>query len=97
VSAKDEPQVPLFDLARMVKVFNRYDVSYIAIGGVSGFLHGMVDYVTQDVDMMVRSNRENLERILSALTELGVDVSTAATCDLEVNTQWETSADHSTS
>jgi predicted nucleotidyltransferase len=92
VSAEDEPQVPLFDLARMVKVFNRYDVSYIAIGGVSGFLHGMVDYVTQDVDMMVRSNRENLERILSALTELGVDVSTAATSDLEVNTQWETSS-----
>ena len=92
VSGEDEPTVAPFDLARMVEVFNRHGVSYIAIGGVSGFLHGMVHYVTQDVDMMVRSSRENLERILSALAELGADVSTATIADLEVNTQWETSS-----
>ena len=88
VSDEDKPRP--FDLARMVEVFNRHGVSYIAVGGVSGFLHGMIHYVTQDVDMMVRSSRENLERILSALTELGADVSTATIGDLEVNTQWET-------
>lgn len=60
VSDDDELADPPFDLARMVEVFNRHGVSYIAIGGVSGFLHGVVDYVTQDVDMMVRSSRENL-------------------------------------
>ncbi len=90
VSGDDEPAFPPFDLARMVEVFNRHGVSYIAIGGVSGFLHGMIHYVTQDVDMMVRSSRENFERILSALAELGTDVSTATIGDLEVNTQWET-------
>ena len=68
VSDEDEPRP--FDLARMVEVFNRHGVSYIAIGGVSGLLHGMIHYVTQDVDMMVRSSRENLERILSARTDL---------------------------
>jgi sugar phosphate isomerase/epimerase len=90
VSADDEPADPLFDLARMVEVFNRHGVSYIAIGGVSGFLHGMVDYVTQDVDMMVRSSLENLERIISALAELGADVAAVTVGDLEINTQWET-------
>ncbi len=90
MTGEDEPLAPPFDLAQMVEVFNRRGVSYIAIGGVSGFLHGMVDYVTQDVDMMVRSSRENLERILSALAELGADVSAATVQDLEVNTQWET-------
>jgi hypothetical protein len=40
--------------------------------------------------MMVRSSRENFERILSALAELGADVSTATVGDLELNTQWET-------
>ncbi len=49
-----------FDLPRMVEVFNRHGVSYIAIGGVSGFLHGMVDYVTQDVDMLVQPSRGEL-------------------------------------
>jgi sugar phosphate isomerase/epimerase len=90
VSDDDEPADPPFDLARMVEVFNRHGVSYIAIGGVSGFLHGMVDYVTQDVDMMVRSSRENLQRIISALAELGADVAAATVGDLEINTQWET-------
>jgi hypothetical protein len=90
VSGDDEPAVPPFDLARIVEVFNRHRVSYIAIGGVSGFLHGMVHYVTQDVDMMVRASRENLERILSALAELGADVLAATVGDLEINTQWET-------
>jgi hypothetical protein len=79
-----------FDLARMVEVFNRHGVSYVAIGGVSGFLHGMVDYVTQDVDMMVQSSRENFERVLSALGELGADVSEVTIGDFEINTQWET-------
>ena len=50
----------------------------------------MVDYVTQDVDMMVRSSRENLERIISALAELGADVAAMTVGDLEINTQWET-------
>ena len=90
MSGEDDPIVPPFDLARIVEVFNRHGVSYLAIGGVSGFLHGMVFYVTQDVDMMVRSGRENLERILRALGELGADVTTATIGDLEVNTQWET-------
>lgn len=52
----------------------------------------MIHYVTQDVDMMVRSSRENFERILSALAELGADVSAATVGDLELNTQWETAS-----
>jgi sugar phosphate isomerase/epimerase len=90
VSDEDEPADHPFDLAQLVEVFNRHGVSYIAIGGVSGFLHGMVDYVTQDVDMMVRSSRENRERIISALAELGADVTAVTVGDLEINTQWET-------
>lgn len=42
MSGEDDPIVPPFDLARIVEVFNRHGVSYLAIGGVSGFLHGMV-------------------------------------------------------
>ena len=60
-----------FDLPRIVETFNRHGIAYLAIGGVSGFLHGMVHYVTQDVDMMVKSTKENLALIISVLAELG--------------------------
>ena len=80
-----------FDLARIVEVFNRHGVSYIAIGGISGMLHGAIHYVTQDVDMMVRAGNDNMERIVAALTELGVDVEGPIDPnDLALNTQWRT-------
>ena len=60
----DEPAA--FDLARIVEVFNAHGVTYIAIGGVSGMLHGAVHYVTQDVDLMVQPDPANLERIVQA-------------------------------
>ena len=80
-----------FDLPRIVEVFNRHGVAYVAIGGVSGMLHGATHYVTQDVDVMVRGSSENLSRIIAALTELGVDVEGPIDLnDLELNTQWRT-------
>jgi hypothetical protein len=48
--------------------------------------------VTQDVDMMVQSGRANLERIVAALRELGVEIDRQLGVeDLTVNTQWRTS------
>jgi hypothetical protein len=82
---------PPFDLARIVEVFNRHGVVYIAIGGVSGMLHGAVYYVTQDVDLMVQSNLDNLTRIVAALVELGADIDHDLIAeDLLANTQWQT-------
>ena len=78
-----------FDLARIVEVFNRHGVAYVAIGGVSGMLHGAIDYVTQDVDMLVRDSTENLQRIVAVLVELGVDIDRELRVDdLTINTQW---------
>jgi hypothetical protein len=82
---------PAFDLPRIVEIFNRHGIAYIAIGGVSGLLHGMVHYVTQDVDMMVKSTKVNLELVIKALSELGASVpSDTHAGDLTVNTQWIT-------
>lgn len=87
----DDSQRPAFDLPRIVEVFKRHGVAYLAIGGVSGLLHGVVHYVTQDVDMMVRSTAENLELIIRALTELGATIPPDLQADdLSVNTQWVT-------
>lgn len=87
----DEPSA--FDLARIVEVFNAHGVTYIAIGGVSGMLHGAVHYVTQDVDLMVQPDPANLERIAAALIELGAAIDRVLTgADLVVNTQWQTAS-----
>jgi hypothetical protein len=88
-----DDDAPEFDLARIVEVFNRHEVSYIAIGGISGMLHGAIYYITQDVDLMVRSNQDNLHRIAAALVELGVEVDGELTAERLVgNTQWQTAA-----
>ena len=60
-----------FDLSWIAEVFLRHGVRYVAIGGVSGLLHGAVEYLTRDVDVLVRSDQENLVRVVAALTELG--------------------------
>lgn len=54
-------------------------------------LHGAVHYVTQDVDLMVRAADDNLERIIAALTELGVQ-GEIAVAELRQNSQWHTRA-----
>jgi hypothetical protein len=87
----DDSSGPAFDLPRIVETFNRHGVTYLAIGGVSGLLHGAVHYVTQDVDMMVKSTAANLRLIISALTELGATIPPDLQADdLTVNTQWVT-------
>jgi hypothetical protein len=90
-SVDDGPPESAFNLSRIVDTFNRYGIEYLAIGGISGFLYGMVEYVTQDVDMMVKSTRENLELVLDALAELGAAFPLGMQADdLTVNTQWIT-------
>ena len=36
-----------FDLVRIGEVLASHEVQYLLIGGISGMLHGMVDYRTQ--------------------------------------------------
>lgn len=54
---------PPFDLVRVIEVVARHGVLYVLNGGVSGMLHGMVDYQTKDVDLLVQPNTENRERL----------------------------------
>ncbi len=80
-SVDDGSSDSAFNLPRIVDTFNRHGIAYLAIGGVSGFLHGMVEYVTQDVDMMVKSSKENLQLILGALAELGASIPSGTETD----------------
>jgi hypothetical protein len=88
-----------FDLSRIGEVLERQGVRYVVVGGMSGTFHGMVDYRTKDVDLLVQETRENLQRLAAALTERGAmplgttDRRLLTPEDLGVtSTQWDTDA-----
>lgn len=88
-----------FDLVVIGEVIRRHQVRCVVIGGASGTFHGMVEYRTKDVDLLVHDSVDNLERLALALNELGaVPAGTAdrqpiAARDLAMSsTQWDTAA-----
>ena len=54
----------------VLAALNRADVRYLIVGGVAVVLHGHLR-TTQDLDLVVQLERENLRRALGALGELG--------------------------
>jgi hypothetical protein len=89
-----------FDLARIGEVLERHAVRYVVIGGTSGTFHGMVDYRTKDVDLLVQENADNLVRLAAVLTELHAvpagttDHQPITGADLGLSsTQWDTDAE----
>ena len=85
----DKPEP--FDLERIASVMAKHDVRCVLIGGASGALHGMSDYLTKDVDFIVQPDGENRDRLVAALRELGAGNGVAAD-DLVGNSQWDTAA-----
>jgi len=49
---------------------NECNVKYLVAGGLAVNLHG-VPRMTQDLDLLVELNEENILRILKALSEIG--------------------------
>jgi hypothetical protein len=61
---------PDLDAERIFEVFARHGVEYLLIGGVATRLYG-AQRVTYDIDVLAARERENLDRVASALRELG--------------------------
>jgi predicted nucleotidyltransferase len=59
-----------FDLEVILNTLGGRGVEFILVGGVAAAVQG-APIVTQDVDIVYRIESENLERLLSALTDLG--------------------------
>ena len=60
-------------LHRLRDVFaslNSHDVRYLVIGGVAASLHG-VPRSTFDLDILIEATRDNAQRVLDALTDVG--------------------------
>ena len=59
-----------FDPERLLQVLNRHRVAYVIVGGVAAVAHGST-LPTEDVDVTPARDRDNLDRLASALRELG--------------------------
>ena len=62
-----------FDPQRILEVLERHRVRYVVIGGLAATIHGS-PYVTSDVDIVPATDRDNLQRLSDALTELDAQV-----------------------
>ena len=65
----DEPD-GLDDFDRIVASFNKHHVEFMIVGAFAVIYHGHVRD-TSDLDLYVRSSRENAERAVAALEETG--------------------------
>lgn len=59
-----------FDPRPILDVLVRHGVDFVVVGGLAGIAHGSA-YNTQDVGVAYDRSRENLERLASALQDLG--------------------------
>jgi len=64
------PSDPDFDPVPLLEALTGKGVDFVVIGGIAGGIHGSV-YSTQDLDIAYARDRPNLERLASALRELG--------------------------
>jgi hypothetical protein len=93
----DEPRP--FELVSVTAAMARHGVNYVLIGGVSGMLHGMSEYRTKDVDLLVQDNAANRDRLAAAMNELNAVPLRSANREAIIgddfmvgSTQWETDA-----
>lgn len=61
------------DLARIAETLNRHGVEYVMVGGGAAQFHG-ADRPTRDVDVVTKSDHENLRRLGAALLELRAQI-----------------------
>ncbi len=64
----------LKDQKDLLSCFNAHGVEYVVVGGYAVNAHG-VPRVTRDVDVLIRPEAPNSERVFAALAEFGAPVS----------------------
>lgn len=68
------------DIGAILDALTRHDVRFVVIGGQAS-IHWGSPFPTEDVDITPSHVRENLDRLSSALTELGARIRTSSEPD----------------
>jgi len=58
------------DFKELLGLLNKHEVEYVIVGGYALAFHGAPRY-TGDMDILVKADRQNAERILAALDDFG--------------------------
>jgi hypothetical protein len=60
------------DFRELLELFNKHNVEYMIVGGYALAFHGAPRY-TGDLDIFVRSDSQNAQRIVKALADFGFE------------------------
>jgi hypothetical protein len=79
------------DIRTIFRALNDADVHYLIVGGLAVVAHGYVRF-TQDIDVVIQLERENVLRAMNALTAIGyrplIPVDAAEFADETLRQQW---------
>jgi hypothetical protein len=64
------PDTPL-QASPLLRALTKHGVDFIVVGGLAGLAHGSA-YPTYDLDVAYSRDRENIARLVAALSEIGV-------------------------
>jgi hypothetical protein len=70
----------LDQLQSLFASFQKNDVRYVVIGGIAAVLYG-VPRATFDLDVLIEASADNVERLLTAMTEAGLGTASLASVD----------------
>lgn len=70
------------DFKELLELFNAHNVEYIIVGGYALAFHGAPRF-TGDIDLLVKADVKNAERILSALKDFGFEFSELSVQDFQ--------------
>lgn len=69
------------DTASLIRLLNEHSVDFVIIGATAFPVHGYAR-ATLDIDIFIRPERENAERLLEALKKFGYDMTDVNVDDL---------------
>ena len=79
------------DIRTILRALNDADVHYLIVGGLAVVAHGYVRF-TQDIDVVIQLERENVLRAMNALTAIGycplIPVDPAQFAEEPLRQQW---------
>ena len=58
------------DFKELLELFNAHKVEYVIVGGYALAFHGAPRY-TGDIDLLIKPDRENAQKVLNALKDFG--------------------------
>jgi predicted nucleotidyltransferase len=71
-----------FDVERLLRALDAHGVEFVVVGGVAAGIHGATR-ATEDLDLVARRTKENLDRLAAAMRELGARLRIAGLDDSE--------------